>query len=80
MFSVPSHPFKEAAAVDLGRLNEVVRAVAKRYDVDVAELSRAFDGRADELTHVTETPMDPHPSDAGHRVIAEAFAEALGLE
>jgi lysophospholipase L1-like esterase len=79
MFSVPGHPFEEPAALALGRLNEVVRAVARRYDVPVAELSGAFDGRADELTHVAETPVDPHPNDAGHRVIAEAFVEAMAL-
>ncbi|MGB6837864.1 MAG: hypothetical protein WBF66_09195 [Dehalococcoidia bacterium] len=53
MFSIPGHPFEEAAALALGRLNEVVREVAGRYDVG---------------------------NDGGHRVIAEAFAEALGLE
>ena len=50
---MPGHPFEEAAALALGRLNEVVREVAGRYDVG---------------------------NDAGHRGIAGAFVEVLGLE
>jgi len=80
MFSIPGHPFEEPAAPALGRLNEVVREVAGRYDVGVAELSHAFDGRAGELVHVLDPQPDFHPNDAGHRVIAGAFVEALGLE
>jgi len=80
MFSVPGHPFEEPAALALGRLNEVVRAVAEQYDVGVAELSRAFDGRASEFTHLLDPQPGFHPNDAGHRVIAGAFVESLGLE
>lgn len=80
MFSIPGHPFGETAALALGRPNEVVREVAGRYDVGVAELSRAFDSQGGELTHLVEFRPGLHPNDAGHRVIAEAFAKTLGLE
>jgi lysophospholipase L1-like esterase len=76
-FSAPGHSLEGPAAYALGRLNEVIRACAGRHAALVAELETAFDGWANELTHVMETPMDPHPNDAGHRLIAEAVVEAL---
>lgn len=79
-FSAPGHPLEEPAAFALGRLNEVIRECAGRHGALVAELETAFDGWANELTHVMETPMDPHPNDAGHRLIADAIVEALELE
>lgn len=79
-FSIPGHPLEQRAGYALRRLNEVIRASAGRHGALVAELETAFDGWADELTHVMETPMNPHPNDAGHRLIAEAVMEALELE
>jgi lysophospholipase L1-like esterase len=79
-FSAPEHPLEEPAAYALGRLNEVIRSCAGRHDALVAELETAFDGWANELTHVMETPMDPHPNDAGHRLIADAVVKTLELE
>jgi lysophospholipase L1-like esterase len=79
-FSIPGHSLEENAGYALGRLNEVIRECAVRHGSLVAELERAFDGLADELTHVMETPMDPHPNNAGHRLIADAVMKALELE
>jgi hypothetical protein len=53
-----------------------MRDVASKYErVAVAEPS--FDGRGGDLTHVLDAQFDPHPNDAGHRVIAEALLDAL---
>lgn len=57
-------------------VNVVLREVAAAYGVRVAEVSRAFRGRAAELTWVGSG--DIHPNDAGHRAIARAYAVAAG--
>jgi lysophospholipase L1-like esterase len=79
-FSGTGHAWEAPAGRVLPQLNEVLRGVAGRYDgVAVAEPS--FEGRGDELTGVNAFRFDPHPNAAGHRVIAEAFDEAIeGLE
>jgi hypothetical protein len=60
----------------LPRLAEAIRRVAARHDrVAVAEPS--FEARGGDLTHVLDPQFDPHPNDAGHRVIADAFASAI---
>jgi lysophospholipase L1-like esterase len=75
-FSNTGHTWEAPAARVLPQLASTMRDVAARYEhVAVAEPS--FDGRGNELTHVLDTPFDPHPNDAGHRVIAEAMLEAL---
>jgi lysophospholipase L1-like esterase len=77
-FSATGHPWDAPAGRVLPRLNEAIRRVARAYErVGVAETEAAFDGRAGELTHVLDAMFDPHPNDAGHAAIADAFAEAL---
>jgi hypothetical protein len=62
----------------LPRLDEVIRAVASKHPhTAVADPSAVFEGRGGELTHVLDTTFDPHPNDAGHRVIADAFINVL---
>lgn len=77
-FSGTGHAWEAPAGRVLPMLNEVIREVAARYErVAVAEAAPAFEGNGDELTHVLDARFDPHPNDAGHRAIADAFEEAL---
>ena len=77
-FSGTGHAWEAPASRVLPRLDDVVRDVASRFDrVTVAEPSDAFECHAGELTHVNDAAFDPHPNDAGHRVIAGAFEAAL---
>lgn len=57
-------------------INSVLRAVAERAGIRVAEVSRAFRHRAAELTWIESG--DIHPKIAGHRAIAEAYLRAGG--
>ena len=78
LFSGTGHPFEAPAGRVLPRLDDVIRSVASKYQhTAVADPSAAFDGRGGELTHVLDTPFDPHPNDAGYRVIADAFIDVL---
>jgi lysophospholipase L1-like esterase len=75
-FSGTGHPWDAPAGRVLPRLVTRLQDVASRYDrvrVAVAD----FDGRGGELTHVNDAKFDPHPNDAGHRVIADAMLAAL---
>jgi len=77
-FSGTGHAWEAPAGRVLPMLNEVIRHVAAGYErVAVAEPGPAFDGNGDDLTHVLDEQFDPHPNDAGHRAIADAFAQAL---
>jgi lysophospholipase L1-like esterase len=79
LFSGTGHMFEGPAEYAFGRLNEVIAEVCKRHGVVVADPRAAFDGRGDEYTGTLDSPPDNHPNDAGYRVIADAFSEALGL-
>jgi len=77
-FSGTGHAWEAPAGRVLPRLDELIREVASRFErVSVAETFDAFEGRGGELTHVNDAAFDPHPNDAGHRIIADAFASAL---
>ncbi len=77
-FSGTGHPFEAPAARVLPRLDDVIRDVASSYPhTAVAEAAPAFEGRGPELTHTLDPVFDPHPTDAGHRLIADAFVAAL---
>ncbi len=71
--------FEQAAQTAFDLLNGVIIAVAQRNDVLVADPRAAFDGRGGELSHLLDSEPDAHPNDAGYRVIADAFLDALGL-
>ena len=43
----------------------------------LAAAAPAFEGEGATLTHVLDPHFDPHPNDAGHRAIADAFEAAL---
>lgn len=77
-FSGTGHPFEAPAERVLPRLDEVIAHVAARYQhTAVAAAAPAFTGRGASLTHVLDPAFDPHPNDAGHRLIADAFLAAL---
>ena len=77
-FSGTYHPFEAPAARVLPRLDDVIRRVASRYPhTAVADAAPAFEGRGATLTHVLDATSDPHPDDAGHRAIADAFEAVL---
>jgi lysophospholipase L1-like esterase len=77
-FSGTGHMFEQSAGLVLARLDGRIREVAARYDrVAVADAAPVFDGAAGDLTHVLDAQPDPHPNDAGHRAIADAFDTAL---
>ncbi|HEX5478877.1 MAG TPA: SGNH/GDSL hydrolase family protein [Dehalococcoidia bacterium] len=80
-FSGTEHPFEAPAARVLPKLDDVIRHVAEGYPhTQVADATHAFDGKGRTLTHVLDPKFDPHPTDAGHRVIAGAFVAALTAE
>lgn len=78
-FSGTGHAFEQPAARVLPRLDDVIRGVASRYKrTATAEPWDAFQGNGGTLTHVLDPAgFDPHPNDAGHRAIADAFIAAL---
>ena len=77
-FSGTGHPFEAPAARVLPRLDEVIGRVARRYQhTALAAAAPAFEGQGATLTHVLDPNFDPHPNDAGHRAIADAFEAAL---
>ncbi len=66
-----------APEVAFGLLNDVIAEVAGRNGVLLADPRAGFEGRGGELGHLLEPEPDAHPNDDGHRVIADAFLEAL---
>lgn len=80
-FSGTGHAFEAPASRVLPRLDDVIRKVAARYPhTAIADAEHAFDGKGRTLTHVLDPQFDPHPTDAGHRIIADAFEAALRQE
>jgi lysophospholipase L1-like esterase len=77
-FSGTGHAFEAPAARVLPRLDEAISGVAARYKhTAVAPTAAVFEGEGPRLTHVLDARFDPHPNDAGHRLIADAFVAAL---
>ncbi|MBI2724040.1 MAG: hypothetical protein HYX50_03160 [Chloroflexi bacterium] len=77
-FSGTGHAFEAPAGRVLPQLDAVIEDVASRYKkVLVARTAAAFEGKGGTLTHVLDPQFDPHPNDAGHRVIADAFEATL---
>ena len=79
LFSGTGHDFERPAEIAFGLLNEVIIRVAGRHDVLVADPRLSFAGLGGSLTHTLDPTPDFHPNDAGHRAIADAFLEVLGL-
>ncbi len=75
-FSGTRHAWEAPAGRVLPALVERLQAAAAKYD-RIAVATPSFDGRGDALTHVNDAEFDPHPNDAGHRVIADAILAAL---
>ena len=79
LFSGTGHELARPAEIAFGLLNGVIVAVAERQDVLLADPRRAFLGRSGDLGHILDPTPDFHPNDDGHRAIADAFIEVLGL-
>jgi len=79
LFSGTGHPFEKAAGMAFGKLDDVIARAAAANDVRIADPRAAFEGKGGELTHTLDPTPDFHPNDAGHRAIADAFLEVLGL-
>lgn len=54
-------------------LNDIITCIGRLYGAEVVDVHPLFRGQAPSLTHITDTPPDIHPNDAGHAVIAAAF-------
>jgi lysophospholipase L1-like esterase len=78
-YSGTGHQLERPAEIAFDLLNGVISTVAKRHNVLVADPRTAFQDRGNELTHLLDAEPDFHPNDAGHRVIADAFLEVLGV-
>lgn len=59
-----------------GGHNRILRAAAASFGIEVADVARAFRGRAAELTWVVSG--DIHPRLTGHQAIADLYVEACG--
>lgn len=59
------------------QFNAVIRDAASQSQAAVADIAQTFEGQADELTYY---PLDVHPTNAGHRVIAKTVFSALDLD
>jgi lysophospholipase L1-like esterase len=76
-FAGTDHAWEAPAAAVLPLLTDTMQTVASKYE-RVSVATPAFRGQQRRpLTHVLDTPFDPHPNDAGHRIIADAMLEAL---
>ncbi|HEX5165480.1 MAG TPA: SGNH/GDSL hydrolase family protein [Thermomicrobiales bacterium] len=59
------------------QFNSVIRQAAESEQALVADVAGQFSGRISELTHY---PFDVHPSNAGHRVIAQTIWTELAFD
>ena len=77
-FAGTGHTWEGAAGVVLLMLTDTLQDVAGKYEgVSVATPSFAEQSINNALTHVREDPFDPHPNDAGHRIISDAIDAGL---
>jgi lysophospholipase L1-like esterase len=60
-------------------LNDTLASVAKRFKATVVDVHRAFEGRRGLILGERRgaAPFEAHPTDKGHRVIADAFRAAM---
>ncbi len=79
IFSGTGHMFEQPAETAFGMLNDVIEDVTARNGVILADPRGPFAGNGRELTHLLDPTPDPHPNDSGHRAIARAFLDSVGL-
>lgn len=60
----------------IAQFNQVISQAAESVDAQVADIAAAFEGQ-DDLTYY---PLDVHPTNEGHRVIAQSVFAAIGLD
>jgi lysophospholipase L1-like esterase len=63
-----------ATGTDVG-LNDVITCLGRVHGADIVDTYPLFEGRAPTLV----IPFDIHPTDAGHAVIADAFASSFSM-
>jgi hypothetical protein len=61
----------------LASINQAVEATATAFGYETVDIPAVIDERAEELTNIRL--FDIHPNAKGHRVIAAALAQHLGL-
>lgn len=61
----------------IARFNDVIRAAAEATGVAIADVAATF-AEADGV--LTRYPVDPHPTNEGHRLIAQTVWGALGYD
>jgi len=79
-FAGTNSPLEAVAGQAVLLLNEQINRVAADplIDAEVVETADAFEGRVSDLTHAASEGNDPHPNDAGHKVLAELLIDAYG--
>ena len=75
-FSGTGHAWEAPAGRVLPELVARLEGIAAAYE-NIVVATPSFEGRGGELTHLKDAHQDPHPNDAGHRVIAAAVLAAL---
>ncbi len=77
LFSGSGHPFEQPAENALSRMDGVIRDLAQQHGLLLVDPWDAFQGKSLQYTHVGDAKFDPHPNDAGHQVLADAFLPVL---
>ncbi len=77
-FAGTGHAWEAPAGRVLPELVDAMQIIASKYErVAVATPSFEDQSSSQPLTHVLDTPFDPHPNDAGHTIIANAIEAQL---
>ena len=67
------------SAIELFNRNVATTVAQPDVEARLADVFPFFQGRGPELTHAAELPLDVHPNDSGHYLMALAVVTALGL-
>jgi len=80
IFLLDVTPDKAVMHPDLAEKQEVIGRLIKDYDVTFIDVQKKFDEMVDDGTPMTDLSEDGvHPTDFGHKVIADLWLDAMGL-